>query len=514
MLRILRQGQRWIMAFVIVLIGGVFVVFSGVGNPFARRGGPRAGAVLEVGSRSYDSYDVDRIRKAQARQYQQMLGDDFEQKIGRDRLTDMAAEALVQRALLAEEAERLGIRVSEDELRALVRSMPGFQDQPGQPGSGKQAYDRFVQYEYGSNRAFNQALRDDLLAQKAVRLITRTAAVSEAEARDAVRLQHEEVELALVVLDPAKPPGEVQVSDQEVKDLLAKDEARVRKAYETQSRRFHVPERVRARHILFRVKPDAPPDQVEAVHKKAEAALAAIRGGADFAAVAREQSEDPSTKDKGGELGFFAKGQMVKPFEDAAFALAPGQVSDVVRTDFGFHVLEVEAKEPAKDQSFEEVRESLARELLTADAGKAAVRKEAEALAAAVREGKSLEDAARDDGLTLVRPGPLHWRPDGLIPQVGASPDLFAQAFALRSDHPSSDRIFDVGDKLVLVQLLQRKEPNPEDVAKELPAMRERMLQDERQRTEAAWLEARRNEMAAAGEIRMDLSKLRGPGGA
>ena len=514
MLRILRQGQRWIMAFVVVLIGGVFVVFTGVGNPFGRRGGPRAGAVLEVGSRSYDAYDIDRIRQAQARQYRQMLGDDFEQKLGRDRLTDLAAQTLVQRALLAEEADRLGIQVSEDELRALVRSMPGFQDQPGQPGSGKAAYDRFVQYEYGSHRAFNRALRDDLLAQKAARLITRTAAVSEGEARDAVRLQHEEVELALVVLDPAKPPGEVQVSDAQVKELLAKDEARVRKAYDTQSHRFHVPERVRARHILFRVKPDAPPDQVEAARKKAEEALSAIRGGADFAAVARERSEDPSTKEQGGELGLFARGQMVKPFEDAAFALAAGQVSDVVRTDFGFHVLQVEAREPAKDQPFEEVRETLGRELLTEEAGKAAVRKEAEALAAAVREGKSLEDAARDERLTLTRPGPLHWRPDGLIPQVGVSPELFAAAFGLRTEHPSSDRIFEVADKLVLVQLLSRKEPNPEDLAKEVPAVRERMLQDERQRIESAWLEARRNELAAAGEIRMDLSKLRAPGGA
>jgi peptidyl-prolyl cis-trans isomerase D len=514
MLRILRQGQRWIMAFVIVFIGGVFVVFFGPGNPFGRRGGPAAGAVLEVGDRSYDNYDLDRMYRLQARQYQKMLGEDFEQKIGRDRLTDMAAQSLLQQALLAEEAERLGIRVSEDELRALVRSIPIFQDQPGQPGSGKATYDRYVQQEYGSHGAFNRSLRDEILAQKAARLITRTAAVSEAEARDAVRLQHEEVELALVVLDPAKPPGEVEVTDEQVKELLAKDEARVRKAYETQSRRFHVPERVRARHILFRVKPDAPPDQVEAARKKAEEALAAIRGGADFATVARERSEDPSTKDKGGELGFFSRGQMVKPFEEAAFALAPGQVSDVVRTDFGFHLIQVEAKEPPKDQSFEEVRETLARELLRQDAGKAAVRKEAESLAAAVKQGKSLEDAAREDGLTLTRPGPLHWRPDGLIPEVGVSPDLFAAAFALRPEHPSSDRIFEVGDKLVLAQLLSRKEPNAEDVAKEAPAMRERMLQDERQRIEATWLEARRNEMMAAGEIRMDLSKVHGAGGA
>ncbi len=514
MLRVLRQGQRWIMAFVILFIGGVFVVFTGIGNPFGRRGGPRGGAVLEVGSRSFDGYDVDRAYRIQARQYQQMLGDGFEQKIGRDRLTDLAAQTLVQQALLAEEGERLGLEVSDDELRAFVRAMPGFQDRPGEPGSGKQAYDRFVQQEYGSHRTFNRVLRDDLLAQKAARLITRTAAVSESEARDAVRLLHEEVELALVVLDPAKPPGAVEISDEQVKELLAKDEARVRKAYETQSHRFHVPERVRARHILFRVKPDAPADQVEAARKQAEEALAAIRGGADFAAVARERSEDPSTKEKGGELGLFSRGQMVKPFEDAAFALSPGQVSDVVRTDFGFHVIQVEAREPAKDQSFEEVRDTLARELLAQDAGKAAVRKEAESLAAAVKEGKSLEEVAREDGLTLTRPGPLHWRPDGLIPQVGVSPDLFAAAFALRPEHPSSDRIFEVGDKLVMVQLLSRKEPNDEDVAKEVPAMRERMLEDERQRIEATWLDARRNEMLASGEIRMDLSKLHGTGGA
>jgi peptidyl-prolyl cis-trans isomerase C len=119
---------------------------------------------------------------------------------------------------------------------------------------------------------------------------------------------------------------------------------------------FDTGERVRASHILVRVPDGASPDAKKAARARAEAARARIRKGEDFAAVAREVSEDPGSGPRGGELGVFGKGQMVPPFEKAAFALPAGQVSDLIETQFGLHIIKVNERLPAGKIPFEPVK--------------------------------------------------------------------------------------------------------------------------------------------------------------
>jgi peptidyl-prolyl cis-trans isomerase C len=119
---------------------------------------------------------------------------------------------------------------------------------------------------------------------------------------------------------------------------------------------FNAGERVRASHILLRVPQGAAPEVQKAQRAKAEAALARVRKGEDFAAVAREVSEDPGSAPRGGDLGAFGKGQMVPPFEQAAFALTAGQVSGLVETQFGLHVIKVQERLPAGKVPFDPVK--------------------------------------------------------------------------------------------------------------------------------------------------------------
>lgn len=129
--------------------------------------------------------------------------------------------------------------------------------------------------------------------------------------------------------------------------------------YRSEPQRFRVPEQVRVAHILIR-------GNDEAASARAEALLAQLKDGADFAALAREHSEDPATASKGGDLGFFARGRMVAPFEDAAFALyTPGELAGPVKTQFGFHLLRLEARRAEGVRPFEEVREALVAEART-----------------------------------------------------------------------------------------------------------------------------------------------------
>lgn len=142
--------------------------------------------------------------------------------------------------------------------------------------------------------------------------------------------------------------SQITVSEQEMRDFMAQN-----------PESFAPREQVTARHILFMVDPSAPDMQKAEKRRLAQDVLAQIRKGADFAELARQHSEDPQSKPNGGLMGSFGRGQMVKPFDDVAFALQPGQVSDVVETQFGYHIIKVEEKGMSPAVTFETARPQL-----------------------------------------------------------------------------------------------------------------------------------------------------------
>ena len=131
MLKVLRQGQRWIMGFVILVVGGVFVAFVGVGGPLFRRGGAGGDTIVEVDGHRFGSRDLLRVRSQQEAEAKRMLGDSFDPKALSSQLDLMAANALVQGGILAREAERLGLRVGDDEIVEVVKQIPAFKDEQG-----------------------------------------------------------------------------------------------------------------------------------------------------------------------------------------------------------------------------------------------------------------------------------------------------------------------------------------------------------------------------------------------
>jgi len=134
----------------------------------------------------------------------------------------------------------------------------------------------------------------------------------------------------------------------------------VQKAYESGIKMYTDPEQVHAQHILIKVAQNAPADQVEAARKKAMEALKRIKKGEDFAAVAKELSDDAVSREKGGDLGFFRRGVMVPKFEEAAFAMKPGEVSkEPVQTPFGFHIIKVLERKEERVKPLDEVREQI-----------------------------------------------------------------------------------------------------------------------------------------------------------
>jgi peptidyl-prolyl cis-trans isomerase D len=139
-------------------------------------------------------------------------------------------------------------------------------------------------------------------------------------------------------------------------------EAELRSAYQQRQEQYRTPERVHVRHILLKTT-DKPKEEIPKIRARAEELLKQIRAGADFAELARKNSEDPGSAEKGGDLGWIVRGQTVPAFENTSFSLKPKEISDIVTTEYGFHIIQVLEKEPARLKPFEEVKAELARDL-------------------------------------------------------------------------------------------------------------------------------------------------------
>ena len=504
MLDLMRRGQRWLTAIFVASVGLVFAVFIGVGSPI-QRGSEET--VLQVGPHRIGIAEFERTRKQREEQLRDSLGEGFDAAAASDQLDGITAQILIQRSILALEAERLGLTVSKQEVERELLADPGFRGEDG--AFSKEGFRDWVYYEFGSERAFREQQRRATLASKLLRTLTTQARVSEAEARDVVRQRLEQVQIAFVALDTAKAPEGFERDPAAIAGFLAEREADARRLYEERSDSYNLPEQARARHVLVRVPESAEPAQVAEALERARAARARLEAGEDFSVVALEVSEDPGSNQNGGDLGWFGRGQMAPPFEEAAFSLEPGTLSEPIRTEYGFHVIQVAERRAAQSKAFEAVREDLAFELLSRAAARDRAWQLAEQLADRIRGGSSLEAAAREAGLTLERPDWLQRRPDGYIPALGPAPDLLAVAFTLEPGQ-SSDRIFEVGNRLALVQVQARQAAEDAVVAQQVATERDRLRQQKLDLLITTWIAARQARMAEAGEIVFDLERARG----
>jgi peptidyl-prolyl cis-trans isomerase D len=461
---------------------------------------------VDVDGRRYTARDVWRIRERQEAEYRRALGDAFD--ASNDALLDeMAASTLMRMALLAREAEQMGLRASDQEIRSYLRAIPGAVDDSGR--LDKRIITDHAERQFGSVRRFQEVLRDELLIKKISRLMSESVAVSEAEARDALRHRQREVQIAFVRFDGTTPLADLEVSDGEREAFLAAHPERVVATYDERSEQYDRPERVRARHILVRLPEDADPEAEEAARERMDAIAQRIRQGADFVDVALESSEDTGTQEQGGDLGFFSRGDMVKPFEEAAFSLEPGAISEVIRTTYGLHLIRVEEKRAATVVPLEDARDEIARDLIRSDKAVEMARARAEALSAEVREGRSLVEAARKAKVPIERTEPIRYSRDGYVPGLGPAPDLLTAAFALTKERPSSTEIFEPREsEFVLIQLLERTEPPPEEIEAMAEAERQRMLIERRAQLEQAWIADRRDALAERGRLFFSLKPL------
>jgi peptidyl-prolyl cis-trans isomerase D len=505
MLKVLRHGQRWVTAFFVLAVGGGMVFYLGVGGGSGRRA---PGSVVVVGDQSFGLREFGRVRARRESAIQEQLGSEFDHRAMRDTLDQLAIQSLIEGAILSREASALGIAVAKSEIERSISSSPYFAGEDGL--FDPEQFRSWVEYEFGNQRNFIREQRSAMLANKFMRTLTQLAQVSEGEARQAATQRMEQVQIAFVTLGAKAPAGaDFEPDPDALQAFIASQESELRAIYEQRSGLYNMPEQVRARHILLSVPEGASAEEAEAVRLRAEGILEQIGEGADFAALASELSEDPGSRTNGGDLGFFARGQMVKEFEDAAFSREPETVGELVKSEYGYHIIRVEEHRDAQQRSFEEVREDLAAELMGLEVARTETRAIADRIAEAIRDGASLEDAARAEKLTLERSGRLQRRADGYIPDLGASPAVMAAAFNMEPGQ-SSDRVFEVDGSMVLIQVMERFPPDEDAVEAAVEQERSIIASQKQQAYLSTWINQARAKLVEDGDLIVDLAALRG----
>lgn len=387
MLQTIRErAQGWIAWVIVILISIPFALWGiqsylGVGSE------PVVATVngVEITERELDYRFQNtrvRLREQLGASYRPELFDDKNMRL-------QVLDQMIRDNLLQQTSHELGLRASDQELRSAILGNPAFQ----KDGSFDNAtYERMLELQGMGPIQYEDSLRQRIVGTQLSRAIVATELVLDAEMEESIRLGRQQRRVSYVRVPKSGFQSDEPISDEEVTEYYdsnqsmfqiperievqylvldaqslapaqAPGEEELRERYEAELERFALPERRRVRHILISV--DAGADT--AVEEAAKASIAQIReritAGEDFAALASELSGDPGSAGQGGDLGLIEKGLMDPAFDQAAFALEQGHLSDAVRSQFGYHLIEVTEIEGGTTKPFEEVKDQLISEI-------------------------------------------------------------------------------------------------------------------------------------------------------
>jgi peptidyl-prolyl cis-trans isomerase D len=393
MLKVLRdqfKNLKFILWFVVIIFVLLIFVDWGTGRAGRRGGaaGQMVGVAAKVGSHDITENQFLKELRSTEDRYRQMYGQQWEAVRQQLDLPSMTMQSLVNSYLLTKSAERMGITVSDAELRDKLASLPIFRG----PDGGFVGYAKYSQivraYLQSSPEEFEAELRDEMAREKLQQVLGAGVVVADASVVEEYKKRNESAtfDLLFVATDPNL--AGITVSDAEAKAYydanqarfshpdqwrlryLLVDKARLRRTlnvsdqqivdyYNGHTSEFATSEEVSARHIL--IKPKGTDEAaLKAAEKLAKEVYAkATAQGADFAALARQYSDDEGSKATGGDLGYFSRGRMVKEFEDAVFAGQPGQIVGPVKSQFGYHIIKIEGRRPGGTRPLDQVRESI-----------------------------------------------------------------------------------------------------------------------------------------------------------
>jgi len=490
-----RNAKSW---FIKVALFAVIVVFVSWGIGGLR--GRKEGVVASVNGYDITQKEFQTSYNNLIRMYQKLYPEGIpEEAIKKLNLRRMALENLITRAILLKEADKLSLGVGPEELRETIEGNQNFQENGV---FNREIYRRFLQYNRLTPEEFEDEMKNEMIISKLEKAIKGMVKVSEREVFDEYLAEKQEIDLWFLKVEPPR----VQMSDlseQEIKKYFEShaqafqipprvsmkylifdpqnyegkvvvSSQEVATVYQSSPGRFSEPKKVKARHVLIKTATPATPETLQQARGKAEEILRLIKKGEDFAALAGKYSEDIGTAKNGGDLGYFQSGQMAKPFEEAAFSLGKGEVSPVIQTQYGFHIIKVEDISEPLVKPIDQAREEIVRELRRERAEDFAEKEAKEAYSLLYRS-KDLDGYARQKGIQ-TKETPLASEHD-LLTNLGVEKELVDTALSLKKDTLST--VIKVPPRYFLLKVVKRQDqhiPALEEARGEV----ERVLQGEK----------------------------------
>jgi peptidyl-prolyl cis-trans isomerase D len=459
MLDRMRRHKNWLKWSLVLVVLAFIALYIPASNDPANGAGLNQAVATVEGS----EVTVAEFRQAYARQMQQYrsaYGANMDERLLRQLGVDQRiVQQLIEEEISVAEARRLGVTASDEEVKQRILLIPSFQENGQFIG-----YDRYRQMLQMQNPPiresdFEEQVRRSITMEKLQAALTNWISISDADVEAAFKKRNEKVKLAVVNFPADKFRESAQATDQEVaawfeshKDQYKIPEKRkikyalldvqtlreritvtpedVQRHYEDNAQQYSTPEQVRASHILLKTEGKNEAD----VKKLADELAAKAKAGADFAALAKQYSEDDSNNTKGGDLDFFGKGQMVPEFDAVAFNLKPGEVSDAFKTSFGYHVVKLVEKRAASTRPLAEVRAQIEDQIKWQRAQDQAQRT-ADDIASKLKTPADLDAVARPRGLTVAESG--FFAREEPIAGLGMAPAAAEQAFSLKDGEVS-----------------------------------------------------------------------------
>jgi peptidyl-prolyl cis-trans isomerase D len=442
-----------------------------------------------------------------------------------------AGQILVQRAILKHEADRMNLQVSDEDLRRELQTGPFAQYLfPNGQYIGDDAYINFVQSAFQTTRGdFESQVKSDMELNRLQALITGGVSVSDNAVREAYKVDGTRVKFDYAVISADDVRKTINPSDSELQAFFKTNAAKYANAvpetrkieyvsfdasnlpggkpqisdadvlayYNAHKDQYQVKEQSKVRHILIAVPAGSDAKTDAAAKAKAEDILKQIRSGGNFADLASKNSDDPGSKTQGGELGWLDPGKTVPEFDKAAFSLPVGQTSDLIKTQFGYHILQVEDKKTAHLRPLEEVKPEIVPVLEQQRVG-AAEQTFASALAADAKKN-GLEKAAASKGLHTVTTDFV--AKDGVIAGLADGSPLLTQAFSVvKGADPAAVA---TGDGFAVFQVTDVKPAH----APEFADYKSHILEDYREQQVPQLLSAQLNKLDERAKVLNDLKK-------
>ncbi len=383
MFQVIRDRAQGWFAWAVVLLLIIPFALWGIGEYFS---GDAKTFVAKVNGTAITENDFQNAYERQRARLEEMLGGKIDPALIDDkRFKQEVLNSVIEEEVLAQAASDAGFRVSDVQLKTEIEKVENFQ------ANGKfdpELYTQFLRGQGATAGVFEDRLRRSILVNQLRNSVIGTVLVTSREVDDTLLLSEQQRDVSYLKLPVAtfmdaatvndadirqyyeknknlfKVPEQVSVdyiefSAQAIAQKISVDDAALQGLYADQSASMAKDEQRRASHILIQVDRLANDASVATARTKADKLLARARTGESFEQLAKQNSEDPGSAIAGGDLGFFGRGVMDKAFEQAAFSLAKGQVSDVVRSDFGFHIIKLVDVKASRPASFEDMRGKL-----------------------------------------------------------------------------------------------------------------------------------------------------------